>query len=159
MKNFLVIFLQVIVFLAGTGVLFFLLWEPQVEGRNQHATFFEIYFKDPFLLYIYIASVSFFIGLYQVFRLLGHIRQNRILSQNALKALRTIKRCALVLITFTIGAEAYFFIIQAGKGEDIAGGVAIGLFIILISLITTVATIIFEKKLQNAVHMKSENDL
>ncbi len=159
LKRFSIIFLQVVVVLLGIGALFLLLWEPHMEGRNLHATPFEIYFKDPFLLYAYTASVSFFVGLFQVFRLFGHIGKNRIFTQNAVKALRTIKYCAIVIIAFALGAEAYFITVQAGKGEDIAGGLAMGCLIIFISVIVAVAASLFEKILHNAVDIKSENDL
>jgi len=159
MKRISIIFLRVVVVLIGIGTLAFLLWEPHLEGRNIHATFFEIYFKDPFLVYVYTASVSFFVGLYQVFKLLGYIGQNSVFSQNSVRALRTIKYCAIVLITFILGAEAYFFIVQSSKGEDIAGGVAMGFAMIFISAVIATAATLFEKILQNAVDMKSENDL
>ncbi len=159
MKRISILFLQVVVVLAGLGALIFLLWEPHLEGRNVGATPFEIYFKDPFLIYVYIASVSFFIGLYQVFKLLGYIGQNSVFSPNAVGALRTIKYCAIALIAFIAGAEAYFFIGQASKGEDIAGGVMMGVIIIFISFVIATAATLFEKILQNAVDMKSENDL
>jgi len=71
MKRGSTIFLQVVIVLIGIGVLAGLLWEPQIEGRNVHATQFEIYFKDPFLAYIYLAFVPFFVGLYQALRYLG----------------------------------------------------------------------------------------
>ena len=52
-------FLQAVILLLGVGVFAFLLWEPNLEGRNVNATLFEIYFKDPFLAYIYLAFVPF----------------------------------------------------------------------------------------------------
>src|SRR3970282_1515353 len=100
-----------------------MLWEPHIEGRNAHATLFEIYFKDPFLAYAYIASIAFFTALYQAFKLLGYVGQNKVFTLNSVRALRTIKYCAMSLVAFIVGAEAYFFVIQRGKGEDIAGGV------------------------------------
>ena len=42
-----------------------------------------------------------------------------------MKALRTIKYCAIAIIGFVVGAEAYFFIVMRGK-DDIAGGVFMG---------------------------------
>src|SRR5215210_2916938 len=56
------IFLQVVVVLIGIGALALMLWEPHLEGRNAHATPFEIYFKDPFLAYAYLASLAFFVA-------------------------------------------------------------------------------------------------
>lgn len=158
MKRTLTIFLQIVVLLIGFGTLAILLWEPHLEGRNVHATLFEIYFKDPFLAYAYIASISFFVILYQAFKLLGNIRQNKVFSLNSVRALRIIKYCAIVLIAFIAGAEAFLFIVQRGN-EDIAGGVAMGLGLIFISLVIGSVAAVFEKVLQNAVDMKSENDL
>ena len=62
MKRSSTIFLQVVIVLIGIGALALMLWEPHIEGRNAHATLFEIYFKDPFLAYAYIASIAVFRG-------------------------------------------------------------------------------------------------
>src|SRR4029077_17309346 len=94
------IFLQTEIVLIGIGTLALLLWEPHIEGRNAHATLFQIYFNDPFLAYAYIASVVFFVALYQAFNVVGYARQNKIFSQASIKALRTIKFCAVVIIGF-----------------------------------------------------------
>ena len=52
-------FLQAVIVLICVGVFAFLLFEPPHEGHNAHATLFEIYFKDPFLAYAYLASIPF----------------------------------------------------------------------------------------------------
>src|ERR1700750_1025509 len=103
MKRTSTIFLQAVIVLIGVGALAFLLWEPQVEGRNAHATLFEIYFKDPFLAYAYIASIPFFVALYQAFMLLGNIGRNEIFAPRSVKALRTIKLCGAMIIGFVAG--------------------------------------------------------
>src|SRR5213592_1021460 len=102
MKRSSTIFLQVVVVLIGIGALAIMLWEPHIEGRNVHATLFEIYFKDPFLAYAYIASIPFFVALYQAFKLLGYIGRNEVFSQRSVKALRTIKYCAIAIIGFVV---------------------------------------------------------
>jgi hypothetical protein len=56
MKSSSALFLQVVIVLMGIGALGLMLWEPHLEGRNAHATTFEIYFKDPFLAYVYVGS-------------------------------------------------------------------------------------------------------
>jgi hypothetical protein len=53
---------------------------------------------------------------------------------------------------------AYLFIAMCGK-DDIAGGVAVGLALLSISVVTATAAGVYERLLQNAVDMKSENDL
>jgi hypothetical protein len=157
MKRSSTIFLQVVIVLIGIGALALMLWEPHIEGRNVHATLFEVYFKDPFLAYAYTASIAFFVALYQAFKLLGYIGQNKVFSLNSVKALRTIKYCAISLVGFIVAPEAYLFI--ARPGDDIAGGVAIGFFLIFVSVVIATAAAVFERLLQSAVDIKSENDL
>jgi len=159
MKKSSTIFLQVVIVFIGIGALALMLWEPHLEGRNTHATIFQIYFNDPFLAYAYLASIAFFVALYQAFKLLGYVGKSEVFSQRSVKALRTIKYCAFSLVGFLAGAEAYFFIVQRGKGEDIAGGVMMGLFLIFISVVVATAAAVFERTLQSAVELKSENDL
>lgn len=158
MKRGSTIFLQVVIVALGIGTLAFMLWEPHIEGRNAHATLFEIYFKDPFLAYVYIASIPFFVALYQALKLLGYIARNKVFSQRSVKALRTIKYCAISLVASIVAAEAYLFIAMRGK-DDIAGGVAMGLFLIFVSAVMATAAAVFERTLQSAVDIKSENDL
>jgi hypothetical protein len=151
------IFLQVVTVFIGIGALAILLWEPHIEGRNVNSTLFQIYFNDPFLAYVYIASIAFFMALYQAFMLLGYIGKNKVFSHEAVKALRTIKYCAMSITGFLLGAEAFFFLVQRGK-EDIAGGVMMGLFLIFCSTVAATAAAVFEKTLQTAVDIKSENE-
>jgi hypothetical protein len=159
MKRGSTIFLQVVIVFIGIGVLALMLWEPHLEGRNAHATLFQIYFNDPFLAYAYFASIAFFVALYQAFKLLGYVGRSEVFSQRSVKALRTIKYCAMSLVGFLLGAEGYFFIVQRGKEDDIAGGVMMGLFLIFVSVVIATAAAVFERTLQSAVELKSENDL
>ena len=156
MKRSSTIFLQVVVVLISIGALAIMLWEPHIEGRNAHATLFEIYFKDPFLAYAYIASIPFFVALYQAFKVLGYAGQNKVFSQAAVKALRTIKYCAIALIGFVAVGEIF---IMFGNSDDRAGGVFMGVLITFGSIVVATAAAMFERILQNAVDMKSENDL
>src|ERR671913_478592 len=111
--------LQGVVVLIGLGALALMLWEPHLEGRNAHATPFEIYFKDPFLAYVYVASIPFFAALYQAFKVLGYAGQNKVFSQEAVNALRSIKYCALAIIGFV--AVSVVFMIFADDDDRPAG--------------------------------------
>jgi hypothetical protein len=126
MKRSSSIFLRTALIFIGVGVLAFLLWEPHVEGRNAHATLIEIYFKDPFLAYAYIASIPFFVALYQAFKLVGDHR--------SVKAWRTIKRCGVLLTGFVAGGLAWILL---SDSDDRAGGVFMGILIAGASLIVT----------------------
>lgn len=156
MKRSSTTFLQVVIVLIGIGALAFLLWEPHIEGRNAHATLFEIYFKDPFLAYVYIASIPFFVALYQAFKVLGYAGQNQIFSQEAVTALRTMKLCAIAIIGFV--AVSVIFL-PFGDPDDRPPGVVMRILITFGSIVTATATAMFERILRSAVDMKSENDL
>jgi hypothetical protein len=159
MKKGAVFFLQAVLIMIGIGALALMLLEPHLEGRNANASLFQIYFNDPFLAYVYIASVAFFVALYQAFRLLGYIGKNRVFSQASVNTLRTIKYCAMTLIGFVVGAEGYIFIVSRKMEEDIAGGVMMGIILSFLSAVVAIVAAVFEKTLQSAVDMKSESDL
>lgn len=149
-------FLQMVIVLIGIGGVALLLWEPQVEGVNAHATPFEIYFKDPFLAYVYIGSIPFFVALYQGFRVLGYAGQNKVFSLAAVKALRTIKYCALAIIVFVVVSVIFMI---GGDRDDRPAGVFMRILITFPSIVVATAAATFERILQNAVDIKSENDL
>ena len=156
MRRSATIFFQVVIVLIGIGALALMLWEPQIEGRNAHATQYEIYFKDPFLAYAYVASIPFFVALYQIFKVFGYAGRNKVFSQAAVNALRTTKYCAMSLIGFVAGAELF---IMLGDSDDRAGGVFMGILIAFGSIVVAAASAVFEKRLQTAVEMRSGHDL
>ena len=150
------LFLRGVLVLLALGALAFLVLEPRFEGRNVNATNLEIYLGDPFLAYLYIASIPFFVGLWNAFKLLRYAGQNREISPAALQSVRTIKRCAIATLAFVAGAEIFIF---AHESDDRAGGVVVGLFFAFASLLVATMATLLERALQNAVDMKSENDL
>ncbi|NOS66801.1 MAG: DUF2975 domain-containing protein [Candidatus Peribacteraceae bacterium] len=146
-------FLQAVLIFIGIVALAFLIWEPNVEGVNAHATTFsEIYLDDPFLVYAYTASIAFFVALYQAFTVLTSIRKNTAFSLHSVRAFRTIQYCAIALVGFIAAPLAYLFI--ARPGDDIAGGVAMGLFILCISVVVTAAATVCERVVHSAVDKK-----
>ena len=155
MKRGSTIFLQVVIVLLGVGVLALLLWEPHVEGVNAHATLSKMYFNS-FVAYAFMASIPFFVALYQAFKLLGYIRRNEIFSERAVRALRTMKYCALAIIGFV--AVSVIFMIS-GDRDDRPAGVFMRILITFPSIVIGTAAAVFERILQNAVEIKSENDL
>jgi hypothetical protein len=159
MKRSSIIFLQIVIVLIGVAALAFLLWEPQVEGVNKNATLFEIYFQDPFLALVYAGSIPFFMALYQAIRALGYIGQNRVFSPEVVRALRIIKHCALAMIGFVVLGE--LFILLSGNRDLENPGVPIflGILIVFPSIVVATVAAMFERILQNAVDLKSENDL
>lgn len=157
MKRIATLFLQALIVLIGIGTVALMLWEPNIEGRNVHSTLFEVYFKDPFLAYAYLESLSFFVALYQAFKVLGYVRQNKTFSPATVKALRTIKYSAIALVGFIVVPVAYLLIVR--PGDDIAGGVAIGFFLIFVSVIIATVAAMFERKLAKIANLTAKSGL
>ncbi len=156
MKHSATVFLKCVIVLTAILALIGLLRFPQTEGRAAHLDLLSIY-ANPFILYIYIGSIPFFGGLYQAFKLLGLIEDNKAFSPRAIIALRNIKFASLSLIGFITLAELY--IRFAAHGDDSAGPTMLGIIVCLVvGVIATVAAV-FQKLFQNAVDLKSENDL
>lgn len=157
MKSISTIFLQVVIVLIGMVALAILIRFPLTEGRAANLDWFRIY-ADPFILYGYAASIAFFVALYKAFKLLGYIGQNKVFSSDSVGALKSIKYCAIVL-SILIAAAGLYIRISHNKEDDPAGFLAICIVTTFVSIVVATAAAIFEKILQNALDMKSENDL
>jgi hypothetical protein len=157
MKKASIVFLQGVVVLIGIVVLTFLIVFPQTEGRAKDLDLLSIY-MDPFILYGYAASIAFFVALYHAFRLLGYIGQNKVFSLNSVNALKRIKYCAMILGASIVLAGLVIRFTH-NEDDDPAGFLAMCIITTFGTAVMATAAAIFEKILQNAVDMKSENDL
>ena len=142
--------------LIGIMALAILIRFPSTEGRAKNLDLFSIY-TDPFILYGYVASIPFFIALYKAFKLLGYIGQNKAFSLNAVKALSSIKYCAISLGIFIVLAGIYIKIFH-NKDDDPAGFLAMCIAATFVSIVVATAVGVFEKILQNGMDIQSENE-
>jgi hypothetical protein len=157
MKRISIIFLQAAVVLIGIVALFIMIRFPLTEGRAQNLDLLSIYF-DPFILYGYASSIAFFVALYKAFKLLGYIGQNKLFSLTSVRTLRSIKYCAIILTVLIVMAGLFIRIFHSEE-DDPAGFLAICIIVTFISIAVATAVAVLEKLLQNAVDMKTENDL
>lgn len=150
------LFLRFVIVLLALATLAGLIIFPQTEGRAANLDLISIY-SDPFIIYVYLGSISFFVGLYQAFKLLNLIDANKAFSQEAVNALRSMKFASLSLIGFIALALLHirFFV----QGEDSAGPIALGIIVSFAVAVIATAAAVFQKLFQNAVDLKSENDL
>jgi hypothetical protein len=72
-----------------------------------------------------------------------------VFSQASVKALRTIKFCALTIVGFVVAGESIFILFN--DSDDRAGGVVMGIVIAVGSLVIAAAAAMFEEILRNAV--------
>ena len=157
MKRISIRFLQAVIVLIGIAALSIMIRFPLTEGRAENLDLFSIYF-DPFILYGYASSIVFFVALYKAFKLLGYIGQNKLFSPNSVRTLRGIKYCAVIFCILIVMAGLYIRIFH-NEDDDPAGFLAMCIVVTFISIAVATAVAVLEKLLQNAVDMKSENDL
>lgn len=150
-------FLQAVIVLIGIVVLAVLIRLPLTEGRAVNLDLLSIYL-DPLILYGYATSIAFFVALYKAFKLLAYIGHNKVFSSDSVAALKSIKYCAIVFSILIVIAGLYIML-SHNKEDDPAGFLAICIVTTFASIVVATAAAIFEKILQNAIDMKSENDL
>ena len=150
-------FLQLVLVLIGLISIIVLITAPLHEGRATNLSLFKIY-ADPFIVYLYIASTAFFAALYYAFKLLTYIGQNKVFTSEAVQTLKNIKYCGIVLCGFIFFAGLYIKIFHS-KEDDPAGFLALCFVTTFASIVVATAAAIFQKLLQSAVDMKTENDL
>ncbi|QFQ26085.1 DUF2975 domain-containing protein [Bacillus thuringiensis] len=150
-------FLKVIIFLAGISVLALcILLVP--EMANFAANLYPNIAPMKYLVFIvmYGAAVPFYVALYQAFNLLQYIDENTAFSELSVKALKNIKRCAITISgLYVLSLPLFYFI---AKKMDAPIGL-VGLIIVFASLVISVFAAILQRLLQEAIHIKSENDL
>lgn len=152
------LFLKIVLLLIAILALAGMFWFPQTEGRAANLDLISIY-ANSFIIFIYIGSIPFFVGLYQALKLLNFIDANKAFSQGAVNTLRNMKLASLSLICFIALAVLYIHLSVRGVDDDPAGPTMLGILASFATAVIATAAAVFQKLLQKAVDLKSENDL
>jgi hypothetical protein len=151
------LFLKIAVFIIGLPVLALCIFlVPHMA--NFAAKLYPNIAPMKYLIFIvmYGAAVLFYFALYQAFNLLRYIDENTAFSELSVKALKYIKCCAITISgLYVLGLPLFHFI--AKKVDPPI--VLMGLIIIFASLVIAVFAAILQRLLQEAINIKSENDL
>jgi hypothetical protein len=120
--------------------------------------------KTAWVVYLFLAgaytlSIPFFVGLYQAFKLLTYIDRDKAFSELSAGALGRIKYCAIIISALMVGGIVALMVLSAGKGEDIAGVVAMGLFVTVASGVVAIVTAVLQRRVRKAIDTKSERPL
>ncbi|AWK52174.1 DUF2975 domain-containing protein [Clostridium beijerinckii] len=148
MKRCSTIFLKIAVILIGIPVLALcIFWLPG----------FVNYLHYAILIGVYATAITFFFALYQALKLLSYIDKNKAFSELSVNALKYIKYCAnTISIIYTVLVPFLFPIADA---DDAPGLVGIPIIIIFASIAIAVFAAVLQRLLQDAIDIKSENDL
>lgn len=111
----------------------------------------------PILIGMYIPAVPFFIALYQSWKILNNIDTNQAFSALSVHALKKIKYCAFTISAlYAVGMPYIFYMAEL---DDAPGVALIGIVFVFASLVAGTAAAVFQKLFQNALDIKSENEL
>lgn len=110
----------------------------------------------PLLVGMYLAMIPFFIALYQTLKLLSYIDRNEAFSKLSVKALKTIKYCAITISILYVLELPFLYLLT--KADD-APGILIGIAVIFASMVVAVFAAVLQRLLQDAIDIKVENDL
>jgi hypothetical protein len=151
MKKYSDLFLRAALFAMGGLVLFLcvLMFSAFTDSRNAE-------FKQ-LVTGLYAAAIPFFYALYQAWKLLDLIKENKAFTGESVRALGTVSYCGAIIAVVLLLVSPFFYDIS--QREDAPGVFAICLMIVFMSVVIAVFTGVLQKLFQNAVDIKSENDL
>lgn len=110
------------------------------------------------LVGLYLTVIPFYCMLYQTIKLLGYIDSNLAFSQLSVQALKKIKLCAIAtIVVCTLGGLPFLY--QWAEMDDAPGLIIIGLAISGGAFVIAVFASVLKRLLQEAIKIKSENDL
>ncbi len=115
----------------------------------------------PFFIGAWVLSVPIFVALHQTLQLLSYIDGNKAFSHRSVRTLQNIKLCAIALcIMIVIGAITVIVVARiADPREDVMHIVTIGFIFTFASSIVATFAAVLQRLLQDAINIKSENDL
>ncbi len=111
----------------------------------------------PIVVGMLIAAIPFFIGAYQTLKLLNYIDNNKAFSHLSIQALKTIKYCGIAISALYGVGMPYIFLVA--ERDDAPGVVLLGLIFTFAPMMVAVFAAVLQNLLQNAINLKSENDL
>lgn len=115
------------------------------------------FLKYFFMFAMYGTAIAYFFALYQAMKLLGYIDRNIAFSELSVKALKTIKYCAITITV--LYAFSLPLILYMAQVDDAPGLGGIGMIITFGAIVIAVFAAVLEKLFRNAIEIQSENDL
>lgn len=103
------------------------------------------------------SAIPFYFALYQAFKLLRYIDKNNAFSDLSVKALKKIKYSAITISVLHVLVWPLFYVFA--EADDAPGVIFVGLVVPFASMVIAVFAAVLQKLLQEAINIKTENDL
>ncbi|MEI5891738.1 DUF2975 domain-containing protein [Bacillus cereus] len=158
MKQGSTLFLKTVVILIGIPVLAMCIFLVPKIGNFAAKLYPDIAFiKYLVFINLYATAIPFYYALYQAFKLLSYIDKNNAFSELSVSALKNIKYCAMTIsVLYVLGMPLFYLIAER---DDAPGFIIIGMIMFLASMVIAVFAAVLQRLLQDAIDIKSENDL
>ncbi|WP_087974284.1 DUF2975 domain-containing protein [Oceanobacillus rekensis] len=158
MKRGSTLFLKLAVFVIGAPVLAFCIFMiPSIAKNLSEGLAGWDYVIFGILIIMYISAIPFYTALYQAFKILGFIDKNKAFSELSVGALKKIKYCAITISCLYVVSLPLFFIFA--QLDDAPGVVLVGMMFVFAPMVIAVFAAVLQRLLNEAIHIKSENDL
>ncbi|PEZ71732.1 DUF2975 domain-containing protein [Bacillus sp. AFS017274] len=152
------LFLKIAVIFIGIPVLALcIFFVPEIANFAAELYPDMAYLKYLVFIDLYASAIPFYFALYQAFKLLSYIDKNKAFSELSVRALKTIKNCAITISgLYVLGMPLFYLIADM---DDAPGIILIGMVVIFASMVIAVFAAVLQRLLQEAMDIKSENDL
>ncbi|WP_261133923.1 DUF2975 domain-containing protein [Bacillus sp. Marseille-Q3570] len=158
MEKVTTLFLKIAVILLGVPVLALCIFlVPKLADLSAELLPEFVFIKV--LVYIVFdgSAIPFYFALHQAFKLLRYIDKNIAFSDLSVNALKKIKYCAITISVLHLLTLPLFYLFA--EVDDAPGVVLVGLVVPFASMVIAVFDAVLQKLLQEAIAIKSENDL
>ncbi|WP_456270952.1 DUF2975 domain-containing protein [Bacillus sp. AK031] len=158
MKKVTTLFLKIAVILIGVPVLALCIFLVPELGSVSAELLTDFSFVKYLVSGVFYASaIPFYFALYQAFKLLRYIDKNIAFSELSVEALKRIKYCAVTISGLHLLVLPMFYVFA--ELDDAPGVIFVGLVVPFASMVIAVFAAVLQKLLQEAIEIKSENDL
>ena len=152
MKQVSTLFLKAVVVIIGLLVLAVCIFVLPAGITSDKTGYYA-----PILIGLYIPAIPFFFALYQTMKLLGNIDTNKAFSELSVRILKNIKYCAIIISGLCSAGMTYIY--YAAERDEAPGVILSGVIIIGASTVIATFAAVLHRLLQDALEIKSENDL
>lgn len=150
--------LKIAIFLLGVPILALcIFFVPELANFAAQLLPDFAFVKYAIYIIFYGSAIPFYFALYQTINLLRYIDKNRAFSDLSVKALKNIKYCAITISILHMLIWPLYFIFA--EVDDAPGVIFVGLVVPFASIVIAVFAAVLQKLLQEAITIKSENDL
>ncbi|RFA33535.1 hypothetical protein CAI16_14455 [Virgibacillus dokdonensis] len=153
MKKATMMFLNIAVILIGFPILVLCIFLVPEIGYVARLGLYKLFCYRDFLC----SSYPFYLALYRAYKLLLFIDKNKAFSESSVIALKKIKYCAITISCLHVLNVPLFYLFA--EIDDAPGAVFVGLVVPIASMVIAVFAAVLQRLFQEALYIKSENDL